>query len=312
MAMNGLRRIVRSVRELGRGIAGIPGHEAQQKPHSIGLALGGGFARGIVHVGILKALEAADIPINFVAGTSVGALIGAAYCSGVTPSELEEIAARVRFRDLARWTLSRYGFATNQRMIAFLDRVLKVKTFEELRIPLAITATDFASGDGVVFRSGPLADPVRASCAYPGVFLPVMVSGRLLVDGMLAHSLPTQPVRDMGADRVIAVSLRSRWSENEGPKHIFDVIGQCFSIAQNMTCVSSKQCADIVIEPDVTGFRYDDFEHSADLVALGESSVKPFLPQIRKWLEPSSAEALIPARTPTPVMTPALNPIAPK
>ncbi len=97
-------------------------------------------------------------------------------------------------------------------MINFLNRFLKVKTFEELRIPLAITATDFASGEGVVFRTGPLADPVRASCAYPGVFLPVSINGRLLVDGMLAHSLPTKPLRDMGADRVIAVSLKSNWA----------------------------------------------------------------------------------------------------
>ena len=182
VAMKGLQKIVRSMRDLGRGMSRASGLATPHKPVSIGLALGGGFARGIVHVGVLKALEAENIPISFVAGTSVGALIGAAYCSGVTPAELEEIAARVRFRDLARWTLSRYGFATNQRMINFLNNILKVKTFEELRTPLAITATDFASGEGVVFRSGPLADPVRASCAYPGVFLPVMVNGRLLVD----------------------------------------------------------------------------------------------------------------------------------
>jgi NTE family protein len=310
MAIKGLRQIVRSVRELGRGIARIPGPEPQ-KPIEIGLALGGGFARGIVHVGILKALEAENIPISFVAGTSVGALIGAAYCSGVTPAELEEIAARVRFRDLARWTLSRYGFATNQRMISFLNRILKVKTFEELRIPLAITATDFASGDGVVFRSGPLADPVRASCAYPGVFLPVMVNGRLLVDGMLAHSLPTHPVREMGADRVIAVSLRSRWSEKDGPKHIFDVIGQCFSIAQDLSCKQSKTCADLVIEPDVTGYRYDDFEHSADLVRLGEAAVKPFLHKIRSWMQPAAVETAATVRT-AAVITPALDAISPK
>jgi len=285
MAMKGLRKIVRSVREMGRGMSRVPSLVAPQKPLTIGLALGGGFARGIVHVGILKALEAEKIPVSFIAGTSVGALIGAAYCSGVTPDELEGIAARVRFRDLARWTLSRYGFATNQRMISFLNNILKVKTFEELRTPLAITATDFASGEGIVFRSGPLADPVRASCAYPGVFLPVMVNGRLLVDGMLAHSLPTRPVREMGADRVIAVSLRSRWSEGDGPKHIFDVIGQCFSIAQDMNCAQSKQCADLVIEPDVTGFRYDDFERSTELVALGESVTRAAIPEIRKWLE---------------------------
>ena len=288
MAMKGLRKIVRSVREMGRGMSRVPSLVAPQKPLTIGLALGGGFARGIVHVGILKALEAEKIPVSFIAGTSVGAPIGAAYCSGVTPDELEGIAARVRFRDLARWTLSRYGFATNQRMISFLNNILKVKTFEELRTPLAITATDFASGEGIVFRSGRLADPVRASCAYPGVFLPVMVNGRLLVDGMLAHSLPTKPVREMGADRVLAVSLRSRWSEGDGPKHIFDVIGQCFSIAQDMSCTHSKQCADLVIEPDVTGYRYDDFERSSELVALGESVTRAAIPEIRKWLEPAT------------------------
>jgi hypothetical protein len=92
----------------------------------------------------------------------------------------------------------------------------------------------------------------------------------------------------MGADRVLAVSLRSRWSEGEGPKHIFDVIGQCFSIAQDMSCTHSKQCADLVIEPDVTGFRYDDFERSSELVALGESVTRAAIPEIRKWLEPAT------------------------
>jgi NTE family protein len=302
MAMKGLRQIVRSVRALGRGIAKLP--EAPQKTPAIGLALGGGFARGIAHIGVLKVLELENIPIAFVAGTSVGALIGAAYCSGVSPQELESIASRVRFRDLARWTLSRYGFATNQRMIGFLNRVLKVKTFEELRIPLAVTATDFASGEGVVFRSGPLADPVRASCAYPGVFLPVMVKGRLLVDGMLAHSLPILPVREMGAERVVAVSLRSYWRNGDGPRHIFDVIGQCFAIAQDMSCAQARRSADIVIEPDVTGYRYDDFEHSATLVEIGEDATRAALPKIRKWLE-SAAE-------PAPVFdkSPAVSPLA--
>ena len=201
VAIKSLQKIVRSVRELGRTISGLPASTIASPLPSIGLALGGGFARGIVHVGVLKVLEQEGIPVACVAGTSVGALIGAAYCSGVSPAELEQIAARVRFRDLARWTLSRYGFATNMRMINFLNKVLKVHTFEELQVPLAVTATDFASGEGVIFRSGPLNDAVRASCAYPGVFLPVKLNGRLLIDGMLAHSLPTRPARDMGADR---------------------------------------------------------------------------------------------------------------
>lgn len=307
MAIKGLRQIVQSVRAFGRGISRAPEPLAPAKIPSVGLALGGGFARGIVHVGVLKVLEEENIPVRFVAGTSVGALIGAAYCSGISPAELEQVAARVRFRDLARWTLSRFGFATNLRMLTFLNKLLKVKTFEELRIPLAVTATDFASGEGVVFCSGPLADPVRASCAYPGVFLPVKVNGRLLVDGMLAHSLPSQPVREMGAERVIAVNLKGRWN-GDGPRHIFDVIGQCFSIAQKMNCAQSRQCADLIIEPDVTGYRYDDFEHSADLVQIGEAATREALPEIRKWMEVSSkSQAVIGPAIADPAFQPAIT-----
>lgn len=308
MAIKGLQKIVQSVRALGRSISGTAAPVESASAPSIGLALGGGFARGIVHVGVLKVLEEEGIPVSCVAGTSVGALIGAAYCSGVSPAELEEIASRVRFRDLARWTLSRYGFATNLRMISFLKKILKVHTFEELQIPLAVTATDFGSGEGVVFRSGPLNEAVRASCAYPGVFLPVKVNGRLLIDGMLAHSLPTKPVRDMGADKVLAVSLRSQWKNNDGPRHIFDVIGQCFSIAQDMNCATARQCADLVIEPDVTGYRYDDFEHSAALVEIGAAAARSALPEIRNWLAVDRMKALFPAAA----MGPALEPISPK
>jgi len=308
VAIKGLRQIVKSVRAFGRGLTGVPAPESPFKIPTVGLALGGGFARGIVHVGVLKVLEEENIPVRCVAGTSVGALIGAAYCSGITPAELEQVAARVRFRDLARWTLSRLGFATNLRMLTFLNKLLKVKTFEELRIPLAVTATDFTSGEGVVFRSGPLADPVRASCAYPGVFLPVTVNGRLLVDGMLAHSLPSQPVREMGADRVIAVNLKGRWASGDGPRHIFDVIGQCFSIAQKMNCEQSRQCADLIIEPDVTGYRYDDFEHSAELVKIGEQATRAALPEIRKWLQmPEKVQAVTAVGVSDPLLDPALS-----
>jgi NTE family protein len=300
VAIKGLGRIVRSVRALGRGLSSSSHVALPARVPAIGLALGGGFARGIVHIGVLKVFEEEQIPIACIAGTSVGALIGAAYCSGMSPAELEALAARVRMRDLARWTISRLGFATNLRMIPFLNKILKVKTFEELRIPLAITATDFTSGQGVVFRSGPLAGPVRASCAYPGVFLPVSVEGRLLVDGMLAHSLPAQPARDMGADRVVAVSLKSNWANGEGPRHIFDVIGQCFSIAQEIICEQSKQCADLIIEPDATGYRYDDFEHSAELVRIGEAATRAALPQIRAWLKLPKAKPTL-WKAPLPV-----------
>jgi NTE family protein len=300
-AVKSLGRIIRSVQAFSRELSGHPDQPAAADL-GIGIALGGGFARGIAHVGVLKVLEAENIPIQYIAGTSVGALIGAAYCSGLSAAELEEVANRVRFKHFARWTLSRYGFASNQRMIGFLNSVLKVKTFEELRIPLAVTATDFATGEGVVFKSGPLVDPVRASCAYPGMFLPVKIDGRQLIDGMLSYTVPTAPLRHMGADRVLAVHLKGRWTTKEGPRHLFDVIGQCFSIAQEMNCHIWKQAADLIIEPDVNGYKYDAFEHTADLVRAGEIVTRAALPEIRKWLQPE------PTRTPRLSKTGAMSP----
>ena len=261
----------------------------QIAPPQIGLALGGGFARGLSHIGVLRVLEEEKIALACVAGTSVGAVIGAAYCSGMSGDELAEMAAQVRFRDFARWTISRYGFATNERMVGFLRRVLKVRTFEELRIPLAVTATDFISGEGVVFRSGELIEPVRASCAYPGMFLPVQINGRLLVDGMLAYTVPTVPVREMGAEKVIAVYLRSHWCDASGPRHVFEVISQCFSIAQDRMSGLWQAESDAVMEPEVAGFGYDSFERAADLIAAGEAAARAALPQIRAWLQPQPA-----------------------
>jgi len=119
-----LDKIIRSVQAFGRGLSGHSSGLGQHASVGIGLALGGGFARGIAHVGVLKVLEEENIPIRYIAGTSVGALIGAAYCSGISAEELEQVAARVRFKHIAKWTLSRYGFASNQRMIGFLNQLL--------------------------------------------------------------------------------------------------------------------------------------------------------------------------------------------
>jgi len=276
-------------RELRR--ATDPSSSSQVIQPKIGLALGGGFARGIAHIGVLKVLEEEGIKLSAVAGTSVGALIGAAYCSGLSVADLEAVARRVRFRDFARWTLSRFGFATNQRMIAFLNTVLKVKTFEELRIPLAVTATDFSTGEGVVFRTGGLIDPVRASCSYPGMFLPVNIDGRWFVDGMLAYAVPTRPVRQMGVERVIAVHLKGTWSKSKAPRHVFDVIGQCFAIAQDMNSSLWRTSADLVVEPDVNGFEYDAFANNSDLISAGETAMRAAMPAVKRWLAVGSQRA---------------------
>lgn len=300
--MKSLDRIVRSVQAFGRELS-RKGAAAEPRVPAIGVALGGGFARGMAHIGVLKVLEEEDIPVRIVAGTSVGALIGAAYCSGLSIEELEKVAHSVRFTTFARWTVSRYGFASNDRMVTFLARTLKVKTFEELRIPLGVTATDFNSGEGVVFHSGSIIDPVRASCAYPGMFLPVNIRGRWLVDGMLSYPVPTRPLREMGAQRVLAVHLKGQWSKDGAPRHLFDVIGQSFAIAQDQMSHLWRGAADLVVEPDVACFAYDDFKRAGELIRSGEAAMRKALPEVRKWME--LPEASVPAKARPVVARPA-------
>ncbi len=282
--MNNLDRIVRSVRAFSRELTRSPNQLLSTRRSTLGLALGGGFARGIAHIGALKVLEQENIPIDYVAGTSVGAIIGAAYCGGMTAAELEAMAGTLRFSDFARWTLSRYGFCNSDRMVRLFERMLKKHTFEELAIPLAITATEFRTGQAVVFTRGALVDPIRASCAYPGMFLPVEIDGRSYIDGMLAYAVPTTPLRSMGADRVIGVCLSGQWSDARPPRHVFEVIGQCFSIAQSKLSESWMKDANLVIEPDVSGFTYDCFERAQELIAAGETAMRAALPQVRAML----------------------------
>lgn len=301
--MKSLGKIIRSVQAFGRELSRKPGSPEAKPIPAIGLALGGGFARGMAHIGVLKVLEEEGIPVRLVTGTSVGALIGATYCSGVSIEELEKIARSVRFTTFARWTVSRYGFASNDRMVAFLTRTLKVKTFEELRIPLGVTATDFNSGEGVVFHSGSITDPVRASCAYPGMFLPVNIRGRWLVDGMLSFPVPSHPARDMGAEKVLAVHLKGQWTKQGAPRHLFDVIGQSFAIAQDMMSHLWRGAADVVVEPDVAGFAYDDFKRAGELIQCGEIAMRNAMPEVRKWIE-APVDSLLEAKPRTLVPRP--------
>ena len=305
---NPINRIVRSVRAFGRELARQAASQGPLDPPKmprIGVALGGGFARGLAHIGVLKVLEEENIPIDFIAGTSVGSVIGAAYASGISAKELEEIAGLVRFKTFSRWTFSRLGLFSNDKMGIFLRKILRCKTFEELRIPLAIATTDVVTGEPAVFTSGDLVDPVRASCAYPGIFQPVRIGNRLLVDGLLAHAVPATPLREMGAERVISVYLAAHWVKPGGPRHVFDVIGQCFSIAQSRMCGPWQAASDIILQPDIGQFAYDDFVRAPELIRTGEEATRAIMPKIREWL-PAPVE--VPVSAPmTPATAPALS-----
>lgn len=269
---------LQSARERLRTLARPEESKPAERPR-IGLALSGGFARGIAHIGVLRILREAGVPIDVVAGTSVGALIGAAYCAGTPLEEMERIGATTTFADFGRWTPSWLGLATNQRLEKFLARFTGVKNFEDLSTPLAIATTDINAGISVYHTRGPIAPPLRASCAYPGLFVPIQFEGRTLVDGFLTAPVPLEGALLLGADIVIAVYLEA--GNIEQPRTFTDVLSRSFTIIQRHTDITWRQQADVIIEPDVTPFVWDDFTRTPEMVAAGAAAALAALPAIR-------------------------------
>jgi NTE family protein len=259
----------------------------------IGLALGGGFARGIAHAGVLKVFEQNHIPIHCVTGVSAGSIVAAAYASGATPDEIARTGCAMRFTDVGRWTLGRLGLVGSERMNRFLERLLKVHRFEEMRIPLGVLATDLASGEIVTFSGrGAVFAAIRASCSYPGLFHPVRHEGRLLVDGAMSMEIPAALARQLGATHVIAVHLPARGAAAP-PNNMFQVVNRCFQILQSRSEDSWRVSADLVISPDVRGIDWDGFQLGPKMIAAGEAAAVAALPAIREWLgESASASGL--------------------
>src|SRR6204780_4017603 len=227
----------------------------------VGLALAGGFARGIAHV---------------------GALIGAVYCAGVPLNDMQRIAALTTFADFGRWTPSWLGLANNLRLERYLQRFTPVKTFEQLTTPFAIAATDINAGVSVYYTRGLIGPPLRGSCAYPGLFVPIQFEGRTLVDGFLTAPVPVEGACLLGADITIAVYLEA--GSFSAPRTAADVISRSFSIIQRHADLAGRTQADVIIEPDVKPFVWDDFTRTNELVAVGEAAAQAALPQVLKAL----------------------------
>ena len=175
----------------------------------VGLALGGGAARGFAHVGVIGVLDREGIPIDLIAGTSAGSLVGAAYAAGLRSQELLELALNLRWRDIGRPVWRRRGFVSFEKLERWLIDTLGDLTFADLRIPYAAVAAELATAEQVVLQRGRLARAVRASCSVPGIVVPVEIDGRLLSDGGVINNLPISVVRELGADIVISVGLGS-------------------------------------------------------------------------------------------------------
>jgi NTE family protein len=251
----------------------------------IGLALGGGFARGYAHLGVLRVLEEQQIPISCIAGSSIGSILGAAYASGAPLDRIIEKCAQIRFRDFARWRVSRFGLASNDRLGALVQRFFDSRQFEELKIPLAIVATDLACGDPVVFKQGSLSEAIRASCAFPGLFEPIQIGTRYLADGGLVAPVPTRAARELGAQIVIGISVGLQDGQRGAPANIFQVVSRALSAAQKHQLESWERHADLVLRPAVQSLAWDDFERIEEAMDAGSACTRAALPQIRKLLD---------------------------
>jgi NTE family protein len=263
---------------------------APQPSHTpkVGLALGGGFARGIAHLGVLHALKENNIPIDYVSGTSAGALAGIAFSCGLEFDEVVRRASAIRFGNFGQWRFSWMGLASNERLETYPERFLGVKTFEELTYPLSIAATDLLTGEAVYYAQGPLGPPLRASCAYPALFQPVEYEGRLLVDGFVAAAVPVDGARKMGADVIIAVILEAESMQR--PRTVIDVIGRSFSIVRLQADAAWQLKADVTIVPRVREFAWDAFTRTPEIVAAGEEAGLAALPRIQEALRRATPE----------------------
>jgi len=255
----------------------------------VGLALGGGFARGIAHIGVLRVLEAHGIPIDVICGTSVGALVAATFASGTPLGEMERQGAETHFRDFGRWTLSRMGMASNERLEHYLHKFTTKHLFSEMKVPLGIVATDLVGGHSVYFTEGEIGPALCASCAYPGLFLPIEHSGQFLVDGFLTELVPSVLARKMGANIVIGVHLEPGLLDT-APRNTIEIISRSFSILQSSAVQPWRAATDVLIEPDVHHILWDQFAKTPQLVAAGEAAAQLAVPKIKELLEKRTSE----------------------
>ncbi len=237
--------------------------------NKLGLALGGGAVLGAAHIGVLEALEERGIRPVYISGTSIGAFVGALYAFGKTVDQLKEIALDMDWLDVTNFKLSKLGLLGNDRIGKLILDNLGKKRIEDSQIKLAIVTTDISNGEKVVLTEGPLFKAVMASSCLPGIFIPVEWGDRLLVDGVLSENVPVSPLRDMGAEDVIAVDLTTN-RDFKRPNDIIDVLSNTFAIGLNRIVI--EQLDDqrtIMIQPKLSAYNKADTRKTKELIKEG-------------------------------------------
>lgn len=253
---------------------------------SLGLALSGGTAKSVTHVGVLKALTEARIPISYIAGTSGGSIVGTMYASGMPISTLESIATTMSWRKLVSIKLTRLGFISSGRIEDFMRETIGDIEFSDLTIPCGVVAANLLTGDKRVFTSGPVARAVRASCSIPQIYLPVEIDGQYYVDGGLAEYLPAESVRELGGEFVVGSSLAPVDDTYRRPHHILQLIIQLTGLMARKNLVASLPHVDVLVHPDLDRFSAFDFDNAAAMIEVGYEATQRMIDRlVRVWHE---------------------------
>lgn len=255
---------------------------------AIGIALSGGAARGNAHVGVLRAFAENNIRVDFIAGTSAGAIVGGALAAGMALDEIEDVGRKLRWRDIGRVTVSRLGVQSNERLEQYLRTCLPISRFEDLPTPFAAVATDLKTGRAVVMRDhGDVPFAIRASCAIPGWYVPVTdEQGRQLVDGGLVAVVPSTVARSLGADIVIAVDVNADGATFIGSSNsVIGVLLQSMLVFQKTASHFQLESADLVIKPKVGHIRWDEIGRADELIAAGYEAGRESIPRIQALID---------------------------
>ncbi|MBT9494071.1 MAG: patatin-like phospholipase family protein [Paucibacter sp.] len=253
---------------------------AMPVPPRIGLALGGGAARGFAHIGVIQVLEEQGIKVDLVAGTSAGSLVAALYASGLSGREMASLAENMDEGAITDWAFPTRGLIRGEALARYVREKTGAKQIEQMKLPLGIVATDLADGSGILFRRGDAGAAVRASSSVPAVFQPVKIGNREYVDGGLVAPVPVRYARQMGAELVIAVDISSPPDEKPGSDAVRMLL-QTFSIMGRSINNFELRDADLVIRPKLDGVGSADFGARKRAVQAGREAALAALPQLR-------------------------------
>ena len=250
---------------------------------TIGVALSGGSAWGVAHVGALAALLKHGIRIDRIAGTSAGAVVAAPFAFGVPIATIEEAAKKLEWKQISRFAYSRLGVRSNAALAQLIRDLVGDVDIKDATIPLAIVATDIESGEEKIFREGAVAKAVCASSAIPGYFAPVEIDGVLYVDGGIAENLPLSPLKDMGANFTIGINLAGAL-EHSRPTNIGEVVGRSFEVLFRTRDRDIANRTDVLIEPDVASFHPRSFSEAEAIYQEGFRAAEAAIPVIKTKL----------------------------